>query len=85
MQVEFREDIKLLFEKAAVGGKPVTFLFNDNQVFWLALRIRAMRFPQHRVNLLTNAHVLTFLDSDSGGLPSSPAAILFCRSRKRVS
>lgn len=31
-QVEFREDLKALFEKAAVGGKPVTFLFNDNQV-----------------------------------------------------
>lgn len=31
-QVEFREDLKVLFEKAAVGGKPVTFLFNDNQV-----------------------------------------------------
>lgn len=32
IKVEFREDLKLLFEKAAVGGKPVTFLFNDNQV-----------------------------------------------------
>ena len=32
IQVEFREDLKVLFEKAAVGGKPVTFLFNDNQV-----------------------------------------------------
>ncbi|CAN0120098.1 unnamed protein product [Ectocarpus sp. 6 AP-2014] len=31
-QVEFREDLKVLFEKAAVGGKPVTFLFNDNQI-----------------------------------------------------
>lgn len=31
-KVEFREDLKALFEKAAVGGKPVTFLFNDNQV-----------------------------------------------------
>lgn len=31
VQVEFREDIKALFEKA-VGGKSVTFLFNDNQV-----------------------------------------------------
>lgn len=30
--MEFREDLKVLFEKAAVGGKPVTFLFNDNQV-----------------------------------------------------
>lgn len=32
LQTEFREDLKSLFEKAAVGGKPVTFLFNDNQV-----------------------------------------------------
>lgn len=31
-QIEFREDLKVLFEKAAVGGKPITFLFNDNQV-----------------------------------------------------
>lgn len=31
-QIEFREDLKILFEKAAVGGKPITFLFNDNQV-----------------------------------------------------
>lgn len=31
-QVEFREDLKVLFAKAAVKGKPITFLFNDNQV-----------------------------------------------------
>ncbi|CAM9234067.1 unnamed protein product, partial [Laminaria digitata] len=30
--IEFREDLKVLFEKAAVGGKPITFLFNDNQI-----------------------------------------------------
>lgn len=36
-QVEFRDDLKVLFEKAAVGGKPVTFLFNDNQVRRTAL------------------------------------------------
>lgn len=31
-KVEFREDLKVLFGKAAVKGKPITFLFNDNQV-----------------------------------------------------
>ncbi|CAM9353290.1 unnamed protein product [Choristocarpus tenellus] len=30
-QLEFREDIKILFEKAGGKGQPVTFLFNDNQ------------------------------------------------------
>ncbi|CAM9519888.1 unnamed protein product [Discosporangium mesarthrocarpum] len=30
-QIEFREDLKTLFEKAGVQGKSVTFLFNDNQ------------------------------------------------------
>lgn len=31
-KMEFREDLKALFEKVAIGGRPVTFLFNDNQV-----------------------------------------------------
>lgn len=38
-KVEFREDLKKLLEKAAVGGKPVTFLFNDNQV-WLHIKFK---------------------------------------------
>ena len=30
--IEFRDDMKVLFEKAGIDNKPTTFLFNDTQV-----------------------------------------------------
>jgi dynein heavy chain, axonemal len=31
-QIEFREDLKRLFERAGTSGRPVAFLFSDNQI-----------------------------------------------------
>lgn len=65
--MEFREDLKLLFEKSAVGGKPVTFLFNDNQVcacvcVWIEMKFLTLYGPTNCFEVYRNRLMAAWTD-----------------------